>query len=186
MGFYIEHVTSPSQSAVVAEDIDVGEYAALNSSGNAERFEQQNHAVEDMLGVAKQPLSGQQIREDDDDTGGFTYLSSESDRASFNGREDDDIIKVKTIEDNTTDPAPSIDHGDVVGFVDTSAVAGSGGEYGGRIVEEGYADSTPTTFNRTNANFVALGVAYRPTHDHSTVTSYDEPVRVRVRKDVLD
>lgn len=178
MGFYIESVDRPFTSAVVAEDIDVGELGALNASGNAERYDPSTHSEEDLLGVAVQHLSGQQVRGDDDDTGGFTFLSSENDRASFGGEEDRAVIKVKTLEDNGTDPAASIDHGDVVG------VAGvSGGD--GRLVEEGYTDNAGTVYGRSDTGaFYALGVAYRPTHDHTTLNAFDEPVRVQVNKDL--
>lgn len=179
MGFYTESVDRPYTSAVVAEDIDVGELGALNASGNAEAFDFASHTEEQLLGVATQPLSGQQVRLDDDDTGGFTYLTAEDDRASFAGEEDRAVIKVKTAEDNGTDPAPSISHGDVVGVIDTSSTISSAAEFQGRLVQEGYTDDGATTYDRGAGNFYALGTAYR---DDST--AFDDPVRVQVNKDL--
>jgi len=86
-------------------------------------------------------------------------------------------VKIRTAEDNGTDPAPAIGHKTTVGIVDASALQGSAAEYEGRIVEEGYDDGT-TTFNRSNNNFKAVGVAYRPAKQAGdTVTDYDSPVR---------
>lgn len=179
MGFYIESSDRPYTSAVVNEDIDVGELGADNGSDKAVAFDQQSHGEAELLGVATAPRSGEQIRADDDATDGFTYKSADNDRASFGGDEDRAVIKVKTIEDNGDDGAPSITDGDVVGVVDSSAVSGSAGEFQGRLVEEGYEDATPTTFNRSNGNFFALGIAHR-----DDASSFDEPVRVQVRKDL--
>jgi len=89
-------------------------------------------------------------------------------------------VRVRTPEDNGTDPEPAVGHQTVVGVADATALQGSAGEFQGRVVEEGYNDGT-TTFNRANNNFKALGVAYRPgLRANEDVTDFDHPVRVRL------
>lgn len=179
MAFYVESQDRAYRSYLVAEDMLPGELGANNGSGKAVAFDQQSHAEEDFLGVAEAHRAGDQIAEDLDDTSNIVFSSSDGDRASFGGDADRDVIKVRTIQDNGTDPAPSISDGDVVGVVDSSAVSDTGAEFTGRVVEEGYADNTPTTFNRSSANFFAIGVAYR-----DSASGFDEVVRVEVRKDL--
>lgn len=183
MGFYIESADRPYTSRVVSTDIRTGEIGATDGSNGAEPFDAGSHGDDNLLGVATQPRRGDYIAEEEDVTTNYLYEAAEDDRASFGGDEDRGVIKARTIED-AGGSAPSIT-GDrtVVGIIDSSdANAPSGAK--GRLVEEGYTadadgDGTSTTFNRTNGNFYPLGVAYR---DEST--SYDEPVRVQVRRDL--
>lgn len=179
MGFYVEQSDRSYKSGVAQEDIDAGELVTLRSDG-AYRTDQSADGHFD--GVADFVERGDAIVHDIDDTGGFTYKSADDDRVPIGGYDDGAYIKVRTIEDNGTDGAPSISHGDVVGVVDATAVSGTGAEFQGRIVEEGYADAVPTTFNRSNTNFLAVGRAYIPQEEGSAVTSFDVPVRVIVDK----
>lgn len=183
MGFYVESDQRPTTSALVSEDIRVGELGADNGSDRAERFDFSTHNESDLLGVAMKPRTGEFIAKEDDETTDFHYKSSEDDRASFGGDADRDVIKVRSAEDTGgNEAAPSISDGDVVGVIDTSAgTLTSTGEYKGRVVEEGYTDgeSTPVTYNRSNGNFFAIGLAHR-----DGVSTHDHPVRIEVRKDL--
>lgn len=183
MGAYIESTDRPNQSRIAGSDVDVGEAVAINSNLKAVPFDGSSYVQADFQGVADDPLTGDQIAADEDDTGGFTYLASEDDRVNFGGDADADVIKLRTAEDTGgNEPTPSISDGDVVGFIDTSAgTLSSTAEFHGRIVEEGYEDgeSTPTTYNRSNSNFVAIGTAYRDDGQ-----AYDTPVRIEVNKDL--
>lgn len=179
MGFYVEQSDRSYKSAVAQEDIDAGELVTFRSDG-AYRTDQSADGHFD--GVADFVERGDAIVFDEDDTGGFVYQASESDRVPVGGYDDGAYIKVRTIEDNGTDDAPSISHGDVVGVVDATAVSDTGAEFQGRIVEEGYQDAAPTTFNRSSNNFLAIGRAYIPQEEGSAVTAFDTPVRVIVDK----
>lgn len=184
MGFYIESADRPYTSRVVNEDIRTGELGADNGSDQAVRFDFASHAEEDLLGVATQPRRGDYIALEDDETTDFHYSASDDDRAAFGGDEDRAVIKVRSAEDTGgNEAAPDFSGSNVVvGVIDTSAgTLSSTDEYKGRIVQEGYDDgeSTPTTYNRSNNNFFAIGVARR-----DDTNAYDEPVRVEVRKDL--
>lgn len=183
MGFYIESADRPYKSRVVASDVRTGEIGADNGSDQAVPFDYASHNETDLLGVATQPRRGDYIAKEDDETTDYLYKASENDRASFGGDADRDVIKARTAEDTGgNEAAPSITAGDVVGVIDTSAgTLTSTSEYEGRVVQEGYTDgeSTPVTYNRSNGNFFAIGVAHR-----DDATSFDEPVRIEVRKDL--
>lgn len=181
MGFYVESADRPYQSRIAAEDVHVGTLVNENGSDNYERTNGADHSAIEALATA--PRRGDYIAKEADETTDFKYLASEDDRVPALPLADRDVVKVRTAEDTGgNESAPSISDGDVVGVIDTSAgTLTSTAEYEGRIVEEGYTDgeSTPTTYNRTNSNFLPLGVAYK---DDST--SFDEPVRVEVRRDL--
>lgn len=184
MGFYIESADRPYKSRIVNEDIRTGELGADNGSDQAVRFDASSHGEDDLLGVATQPRRGDYIAAEDDETTDFHYKSADNDRASFGGDADRDVIKVRSAEDTGgNEAAPDFSGSNtVVGVIDTSAgTLTSTGEYKGRIVQEGYTDgeATPTTYNRSNNNFFALGIAHR-----DDTNAFDEPVRVEVRKDL--
>lgn len=183
MGLYIESADRPYTSRVVASDIRTGELGADNGSQQAVPFDAQNNDGSDFLGVATQPRRGDYIAAEPDETTDWTYSSSDDERASFGGSADRDVIKARTAEDpGGNESAPSISDGDVVGVVDTSAGSlSSTTEYEGRVVEEGYDDgeSTATTYNRTNDNFYAVGIAHR-----DSSSAFDDAVRVEVRRDL--
>lgn len=179
MGFYVEQSDRSYKSGVAQEDIDVGELVTLRSDG-AYRTDQSADGHFD--GVADMVERGDAIVHDVDDTGGFVYKSADNDRVPIGGYDDGAYIKVRTVEDNDTDPAPSIGHNDVVGVVDATAVSDTGAEFQGRIVQEGYQDDAPTTFNRSSNNFLAVGRAYIPEEEGSDISGFDEIVRVVVDK----
>jgi hypothetical protein len=183
MASYIESTDRPNESAIADEDIESGEAVSYAGTGLVRLFEGSGDTSAGFLGVADDPLTGDQIALDEDEEQLGLYEASENDRVIYGGDTRGDKIKLRTAEDTGgNEPTPSIDHQTVVGFIDTSAgTLSSTAEYEGRIVEEGYEDgeSTPTTYNRSNGNFVAIGVAYRDDAD-----SYDEPVRIEVNPDL--
>lgn len=183
MATYIESADRPPESRPAAADVYVGEAVAETGSGTVTPFDGSSHTIAEFLGVADDPLTGDQIALDDNETGGFIYESAEDDRVVYGGDADRDRIKIRTPEDTGgNEAAASISDGTIVGFIDTSAgTLSSTSEYHGRVVEEGYDDgeSTPTTYNRSNGNFVPLGVAYKDDAD-----SYDDVVRVEVRNNL--
>lgn len=177
MGFYIESADRPHQSRPAAEDIHVGLLVAENGSDKVRLADDADSTRWD--GVADAPRSAEYIAPEVDQSSDFTYSASDDERVPYGGRTPGDIIKVRTIQDNGTDPAPSISDGDIVGFVDSSAVSDTAAEFKGRIVETGYQDDAPTTFDEGSNNFVKIGVAYR-----DSSSGFDEVVRVQVRDDI--
>jgi len=173
--FYVEQADRSPHSGVANESIYAGEltndvgagvdvltFAAADGDGQAglARYDAQAMAAEDMDDVVEDVYDPDQ-------------------RVQYQPFEDSAVVRIRTPEDNGTDPAPTIGHQDVVGIVDASALQGSAGEFEGRVVEEDYDDGT-TTFNRGAGNFKAVGVAYRPGSMHTPVESkdFDEPARV--------
>jgi len=181
--FYIESADRPAQSGIANSAVVAGEL--VNDAGSG--VDPMEFADGDHVGVAEYSeefLSA----EDEDAIANEEYAVG--DRVIYGGNADADVIKVRTIEDNGTDPAPSISHGDIVGVVDeTSGTLSSQADFEGRIVEEGYTDgdATPTTYNRANNNFLAIGRAYRPAKQNGdSVTDFDTPVRVVVFGEVKE
>lgn len=181
MGFYVESADRPYISRLASEDIDVGTLVAENGSDQYRAANGQNDSVLSYL--ATEPQTAEHIADDEDDVVGpyGTYLASENDRVPSLPLVDGDLVKVRTAKDaGGNESAPSISDGDVVGVIDTSAgTLTSSDEYQGRIVQEGYDDgeSTATTYNRSNSNFVPLGTVER-----DEGSSFDTPVRVRVKR----
>lgn len=100
-------------------------------------------------------------------------------RVQFDGHEDGARFRALTpVDDGDGDPAPNIQEWDVVGVPDRSGMEG-------RLVQEGYTDgqSTPVTYNRSNGNFLAVGIA-RATASSVPTTSYDELTNVVRRTDL--
>ena len=173
MAFYIESADRPPKSRLPAEDVPVGTLVVENGS---DKVKVAAFADSRFDGVADQPLTGEQIveYEDVDDPNFDVYEAAEDERVTYGGDEDRARIKVRTAEDNGTDPAPSISDGDIVG------IAANGAEYAGRLVEEGYTDDGGTTYGtESTGDFLPVGVAYR-----DEGTTYDTPVRVEVRYDL--
>jgi len=171
MAFYIESADRPPESRLAGSDVTVGEGVALNGSGLAVPFDPSTHTIGDFLGVADNPRTGDQIAEDEDDELYETYEAAEDDRVVYGGDADRDRIKLLTPPDTTADPAASIADETTVGF------AAVGGDFNGRIVEEGYTDDGDTQYGDGGAGtFVPLGVAYR-----DEATDFDEPARIEVR-----
>lgn len=180
--FYVEQADRSPQSGVVDEVITAGELISDAGSGVSKLTfaDSGEHA-----GLARYDATAF-ARDYDDDIRQPQYDPNDPqrERAQYQPFEDSAVVKIRTIEETTAGvtTAPSIGHKDVVGIVDeTDADAPSSA---GRIVEEGYTndennDAATTTYNRSNSNFKAVGVAYRPAKQAGdSVTTYDTPTRV--------
>lgn len=172
---------SSYKSGVANEDIDVGELVFNLDTGGVRRADGSDARID---GVAVFPKTGDAISEDEDDATYGVYVASEDDRVAYGANTQSDRFNALTIEDGGQgNSAPSIEHGTVVGLVDpTNADAPDGVK--GRVVEEGYSadidgDGAATTFNRSNGNFLPLGLAYK-----DSATSFDTLVEVERRTDL--
>lgn len=182
--FYVDQADRSYLSGVADEDIKAGVLIFDDGTG-VRRLE---FADGDYDGLAVH--DPEVLAAEDHDVGttaaDFTYASG--DRVRYQPSEDGAILRVRTIKDNSTDPAASVSHRDVVGIVDetVATLSGSAQDFEGRIVEEGYTDgdATPTTYNRSNSNFLALGRALRPAlgaHEGgNAVSEFDYPLKVAV------
>lgn len=172
--FYVEQADRSPQSGLANEIIEPGELVHDDGTGvNVLTF------ADSIANVGLARYDAQAFaREYDDQVVEDQYESGQ--RVQYQPFEDSAVVKVRTPKDNGTDPAPTISHRTVVGYVDASALQGTAGEFQGRIVEEGYSDGT-TTFDRTSGNFKAVGVAYRPAgplNKGGAVSEFDDPTRV--------
>jgi len=177
--FYVEQADRSPLSGVVDEVITAGELISDTGSGVSKlTFADSGEGA----GLARYDATAF-ARNHDDDVRLPQYEPNDPqrERAQYQPLEDSAIVKIRTAEDNGTDPAPAIGHKTTVGIIDASGgTVASAAEYEGRIVEEGYTDNagTPTTYSRSDNNFKAIGVAYRPAKQAGdTVTDYDSPVR---------
>lgn len=170
--FYVEQADRSPQSGVANESIYAGELIHDDGDG-ADVLTFADGAKK--AGLARYDAEAM-AAEWEEDIVEEVYDAGQ--RVQYQPLEDSAILRIRTPEDNGTDPAVSVSHRDVVGIVDASALQGSAAEYQGRVVEEGYDDGT-TTFNRSNDNFKAAGVAYRPAQRAGNAEDrYDHPVRV--------
>lgn len=172
MGFYAESTDRPHFSRVASEDVEPGEMVVEDGSDGYRLANGADDA--DWDGVADKIRVGDHIAGDADTTdGGLVYQSSENDRVPAVRPAENDLIKVRTIKDNGTDPAPSINDGDTV-IVPDASLAASAAEFEGRIVEDGYSDNSGDTHDTTNG--LLVGYAER-----DSASGFDEVVRVSVQ-----
>lgn len=174
--FYVEQADRSPHSGLANESIYAGELVSDEGAGvsvltfgdsgegaGLARFDAEAMAAEDYDEVVEEVYDTDQ-------------------RVQYQPFEDSAVVRIRTPEDNGTDPAPDIGHQNVVGIVDASALQGTADEFQGRVVQEGYSDGT-TTFDRASDNFKAVGVAYRPDQNPAPVAGqqaegFDYPVRV--------
>lgn len=177
---YVEQSDRAYKSGVANESIKAGTFVFNGGSGVRKADAQDGQDVDGLAIFSEEFLVG----EDEDAIVDESYASG--DRVKYAPFEGSAVVKARTVPETTSGvtSAPSISHETVVGVVDTSdANAPSAAGY---LVEEGYTndednDSTSTTFNRSNSNFVALGVAYRPgKQNNDTVTGYDTTFRLQL------
>lgn len=165
MGFYVESADRPYQSGIAQEDIHVGTIVARTGAGQVNLTDDVDTVAD---GVATAPRRGDYIAKEADETTNFLYEAAEDDRVPYADLDEAGaVFKARTIKDNSTDPAPSISDGTVVGVAHKADDA-----FRGRLVEEGYTDNGATTYDTASGNFTAVGTVYR---DDSS--SYDEAVR---------
>jgi hypothetical protein len=190
--FYVEQADRSPHSGVANEDIYAGELVHDDGDGvDVLTYAATDEDAGGHVGLAR--YGGQAFaREYEDEVREDKYVAGDPqrERVQYQPVEDSAVVRIRTPEDNGTDPAPDVNHQTVVGVVDASAVQGSAGEFQGRVVEEGYDDGT-TTFNRSNNNFKAIGVAYRPDQNPAPVAgqqaeSFDYPVRVVLFSDLKE
>lgn len=166
MGFYIESHDRPLQSGIAQEDIHVGTIVVRTGAGQVNLTDDVDTAAD---GVAAKPRTAEFIAKEPDETTNFKYDAADDDRVPYADLDEAGaVFKARTISDNSTDPAPSISDGTVVGVAHKADSA-----FRGRLVEEDYTDNGGTTYGPGGAgDFTAVGTVYR---DDSS--GYDEAVR---------
>lgn len=190
--FYVEQADRSPQSGLANESIYAGELTHDDGAGvNVLTYAASDEDAGGHIGLARYDAEAM-AAEDMDEVVDEVYDTDQ--RVQYQPFEDSAIVRIRTPEDNGTDQAPAIGHRDVVGIVDAAGgTIASASEFQGRIVQEGYTDNagTPTTYNRSNNNFKAAGVAYRPDSMHTSVAgdqsdSFDYPVRVILFSDLKE
>lgn len=165
MGFYVESADRPYQSGIAQEDIPVGTIVERTAAGQVNLTDDSDTAAD---GLATAPRRGDYIADEPDETTDFEYKSADDDRVPYADLDEAGaVFKARTITDNSTDPAPDISDGDVVGVAQKDDDA-----FRGRLVEEGYTDDGATTYDSGSDNFTAVGTVYRDSSD-----GFDEAVR---------
>lgn len=165
MGFYTESNDRPNHSALVQEDIHVGTIAAKTGAGQVVNTDDVDTAADYLVAA---PRRGGYIADEPDEETNFHYKAADNDRAPLVDLDEAGaVLKARTVSDNSTDPAPSISDGDVVGVAHKADDA-----FRGRLVEEGYTDDAATTYDEASGNFTPVGTVHR-----DSSTNFDEAVR---------
>lgn len=185
----LEEYSGSLQSNVVNEDI--APFEVIDDVDGTGLTLLDGDESDPRLGIVLGPESAEWIHEHDRDTDAEEYKSADNDRAPYVPHTDGAVVRCLTIPETTDGQtsSPSIGEGNIVGVPDTTVTDGATG-MSGRIVEEGYSndennDSTSTTFNRSNGNFIPIGRAAKQSHNND-VTGFEEQVRVRLEKDLMD
>lgn len=190
--FYVEQADRSPHSAVANETIYAGELVHDDGDGlNVLTYAATDEDAGGHVGLARYDAEAM-AAEWEEDIVDESYATDQ--RAQYQPFEDSAVVRIRTPEDNGTDPAPAIDHKTVVGVIDAAGgTVASAGEFQGRVVQEGYTDGagTPTTYDRATGNFKAVGVAYRPESVPASVAggqadSFDYPVRVVLFSDLKE
>ena len=190
--FYVEQADRSPRSAVANESIYAGELVHDDGDGlDVLTYAETDEDAGGHVGLARYDTEAM-AAEWDEDIVDESYATDQ--RCQYHPFEGSARVRIRTPEDNGTDPAPSIDHQTVVGVIDAAGgTASSASEFQGRVVEEGYTDGagTPTTYDRSSDNFKAVGVAYRPENVPTPVAgsqadSFDYPVRVELFSDLKE
>jgi len=189
--FYVEQADRSPQSGIANEDVYAGELIHDDGDGvNVLTYAATDEDAGGHVGLAR--YDGQAFaREYEDEVREDKYVAGDEqrNRVQYQPFESDAIVRIRSAEDNGTDPAPTIGHRTVVGVIDAAGgTASSASEFQGRIVEEGYTDDAATTYDRSSGNFKAVGVAYRPGRNAAAVAdpSFDEPVRIQLYSDLKE
>lgn len=187
--FYVEQADRSPQSAVANETIYAGELVHDDGDGlNVLTYAATDEDAGGHVGLARYDAEAM-AAEWEEDIVDESYATDQ--RAQYQPFEDSAVVRIRTPEDNGTDPAPAIDHKTVVGVLDDGSTVDSAAEFQGRIVQEGYTDNAATTYDRGSGNFKAVGVAYRPEAvpaptAGSQADSFDYPVRVVLFSDLKE
>ena len=179
--FYVEQADRAPESGLANESIYAGELAFDDGDGvDVFTYALADGADGNRVGLARYDAQAM-AAETMEDVVEPVYDAGQ--RVQYQALEDSARFRIRTAENNGTDPAPNIGHKDVVGVIDASGgTASSADEFQGRVVEEGYTDDSGTTYDRSTGNFIALGTAYRPEKRPAPTETvdYDYPVRVTV------
>lgn len=187
--FYVEQADRSPHSGVANEDIYAGELVHDDGFGvDVLTYATTDEDAGGHIGLARYDAEAM-AAETDEDVADELYNSGQ--RTQYQPFEDSAVVRIRTPEDNGTDPAPDINHKDVVGVLDDGSTVSSASEFQGRVVQEGYTDDAATTYNRSSGNFKAVGVAYRPDQNPAPVAgqqaeSFDYPVRVVLFSDLKE
>lgn len=190
--FYVEQADRSPHSGVANETVYAGELVHDDGDGvNVLTYAASDEDAGGHVGLARYDAEAM-AAVDDEEVVDHSYSSGQ--RVQFQPFEDSAIVRIRTPEDNGTDPSPTIGHKDVVGILDAAGgTIASAAEFQGRVVEEGYTDGagTPTTYDRATGNFKAVGVAYRPDKMHTPIAGdlsdgFDYPVRVVLFSDLKE
>lgn len=191
--FYVEQADRSPHSGVANEDIYAGELVHDDGDGvNVLTYAATDEDAGGHIGLAR--YDGQAFaREHEDEEREDKYVAGDPqrERVQYQPFEDSAVVRIRTPEDNGTDPAPDINHKTVVGVLDDGSTVASASEFQGRVVQEGYTDDAATTYDRSSGNFKAVGVAYRPDQNPAPVAGqqaegFDYPVRVVLFSDLKE
>jgi len=179
------HPEGSLDSELASENVAQGDLIARLSGGGVEVADASSHDSVD--GIAMNLEAGDNIADHEydylADRRDFVYkpsgnkdtddlLPNTDDRVPIGGQKATAEPIPATIQDNGTDPAPSITKNDVVGVA--AVGANEQGEIQGRVVQEGYTDNGGTTYGTGSAgDFIPVGYADEP------VSSFDERVALR-------
>ena len=187
---YVEQADRSPHSAVANESIYAGELVQDDGDGaDVLTYAASDEDAGGHIGLARYDAEAMAAK-DDEEVVEEVYATDQ--RVQYQPFEDSAVVRIRTPEDNSTDPAPSIGHKDVVGILDAAGGdIASAAEFQGRVVKEGYTSDGATTYDRGSNNFKAVGVAYRPDQMHTPVAgdqsdSFDYPVRVVLFSDLKE
>lgn len=192
--FYVEQADRSPHSGIANEDIYAGELVHDDGDGvDVLTYAATDEDAAGHVGLARYDAQAF-AREYEDEVRENKYVAGDPqrERVQYQPLEDSAVVRIRTPEDNGTDPAPDIGHQDVVGVIDAAGgTAVSAGEFQGRVVQEGYTDDAATAYDRAGGNFKAVGVAYRPEQNPAPVAgqqseSFDYPVRVVLFSDLKE
>lgn len=141
---YVKEVEKSPQTEEASEVIEEGTFVTREVGGGLHEVDPSTDAVVD--GIVPHRMRGPHIREHMEDYSDVQYESG--DPTPFYDLEDGIKLDAPVALDAWS--APNIERNNVVGVVNINGEA--------KVVEEGYTHDT-TTYNRSNGNFFAIGVA---------------------------
>lgn len=179
---HIQEEEKSLDSELVNGTVEHGDLAVRESGGGMHSVDPASDSRVD--GIVPNLLVGDHMAEHDEDyreIDGFTWdgdgTIAGSDRAPIQPKAVSSVFVPWTIEDNGTDPAPSIGENNEVGVAKLSD--GTTG-----IVEAGYTDNGGTQYGNGGAgDYLAVGRAQNIGHGE-TLTDYESLVEVRLDEDI--
>lgn len=179
---YIDEAQASLNRADVASGQTVyeGEFIVQNDDGTVQSFDPASDALPH--GIVVHHPEGDAIVEDE-----YTYVSY-SDLWKYNGDDGDrlyyqplasvDQVLPRTLTDNGTDPAPSINEGVTVGIVTINGKT--------EVVESGYTDDAGTIYSESDpGDFVAIGRVDKEPQQLRLTNGFGMRVPVRLDADLF-